>query len=203
MAGARLAPGGMSTSSTFSMHDTSLQQVAAAERALPRAPMDEDAFRAFYERTARPLWAYLARCTGDPALADDLLQESYFRFYRAGVAFEDETHRRNSLFRIATNLAVDLGRHQRRVRHTPLPEDDESGCLADESSVAERAGDRTDLARAMAQLKPDQRSMLWLAYVQGASHAEIAEVLGLKAASIKLLLFRARKRLARILGSRP
>jgi RNA polymerase sigma-70 factor (ECF subfamily) len=53
----------------------------------------------------------------------------------------------------------------------------------------------------MARLKPAQRKMVWLAYVQGASHAEIAEALGLKAASIRLLLFRARKQLARFLRS--
>jgi len=44
--------------------------------------MDEETFRAFYDRTARPVWSYLARITGDRALADDLLQESYYRFLR-------------------------------------------------------------------------------------------------------------------------
>ena len=58
--------------------------------------MDEDAFRAFYERTARPVWAYLMRLTGDPHTADDLLQEAYYRFYRAAATHESESHRRNS-----------------------------------------------------------------------------------------------------------
>ena len=35
--------------------------------------MDEESFRGFYERTARSLWAYLSRASGDPSLADDLL----------------------------------------------------------------------------------------------------------------------------------
>ena len=48
----------------------------------------------------------------------------------------------------------------------------------------------------MARLKPRERDLLWLAYAQGSSHKEIAETLGLKTASIKLLLFRARRRLA-------
>src|SRR5580692_9452763 len=72
--------------------------------------MDEDTFRAFYERTARGVWAYLARVTGDRQLADDLLQETFYRFLRAAATYDSETHRRNSLYRIATNLARDARR---------------------------------------------------------------------------------------------
>src|SRR5512135_3259409 len=72
--------------------------------------MDEDAFRAFYDRTARGIWAYLARITGDRQLADDLLQETFYRFLRAAATHQSEEHRRNSLYRIATNLARDARR---------------------------------------------------------------------------------------------
>src|SRR3979490_2891139 len=75
--------------------------------------MDEDAFRVFYDRTARPVWAYLSRMTGDPRLADDLLQESYYRFLRAGGTQESDAHRRNYLFRIAVNLVRALRRRPR------------------------------------------------------------------------------------------
>jgi RNA polymerase sigma-70 factor (ECF subfamily) len=51
----------------------------------------------------------------------------------------------------------------------------------------------------MAKLRPRDRSLLWLAYAHGSSHREIADTLGLKVASIKLLLFRARRRLATLL----
>src|SRR5512139_3475054 len=75
--------------------------------------MDEEAFRAFYDRTARPVWAYLRRLCGDPALADDLLQETYFRFVRAARPFESDAHRLHYLFRIAASAAADVRRLRR------------------------------------------------------------------------------------------
>src|SRR5262245_50248881 len=66
--------------------------------------MDQETFCALYERTARPLWAYLWRRTGDRQLADDLLQETYYRFLRTRSVPDQEQYRKNYLFRIATNL---------------------------------------------------------------------------------------------------
>ena len=161
--------------------------------------MDEDAFRLFYERTARPVWAYLSRMSGDARLADDLLQETYYRFLRANVTLESDAHRRNYLFRIATNLVKDMRRRPRmdEARGAEGNEIDHADPRsADEANGVVR---RLDLARSMARLKPRERDLLWLAYAQGSSHKEIAETLGLKSASIKLLLFRARRRLAGLL----
>jgi len=160
--------------------------------------MDEDAFRVFYERTARPVWAYLSRMTGDARLADDLLQETYYRFLRAGGTHENEAHRRNYLFRIATNLVHDQRRKPRADRVEMTDGIDAIDTRVD-LNVAERTARRLDLARAMDRLKPRERDMLWLAYANGSSHQEIADALGLKRASIKLLLFRARRRLANLL----
>ena len=158
--------------------------------------MDEEAFRAFYDRTARVLRAYLSRVTGDGELADDLLQETYYRFLRARSNYESEAHRRNSLFRIASNLVRDDYR-RRRGAPTVVTAADE-GTLADPSDPA-RPERGTDLRRALARLRPRDRELLWLAYAQGSSHREIADFLGLKTGSIKLLLFRARRRLANLL----
>jgi RNA polymerase sigma-70 factor, ECF subfamily len=163
--------------------------------------MDEDAFRVFYERTARSVWAYLSRMTGDARLADDLLQETYYRFLRAGGTHESDAHRRNYLFRIATNLVHDHRRRPRadRVEMTEQIEAADARLDNNAASLAERTVRRLDLARAMGRLKPRERDMLWLAYANGSSHQEIADALGLKRASIKLLLFRARRRLANLL----
>lgn len=186
------------------MHDMTLSELeqlgADAVDSEATFQMDEDAFRLFYERTARPVWAYLSRMSGDARLADDLLQEAYYRFLRAKVAHESEAHRRNYLFRIATNLVRDL-RRRPRLDASHGTEDAGDVELADPrwSDVANGAVRRLDLARSMARLKPRERDLLWLAYAQGSSHKEIAEALGLKTASIKLLLFRARRRLARLL----
>ena len=160
--------------------------------------MDEDTFRAFYERTARGIWAYLARVTGDRQLADDLLQEAFYRFLRAGAAHASEAHRRNSLYRIATNLARDARRRNTvRAPFNLSCNDIERVPSREHSGTAERM---TDFNRAMSYLKPRERAMLWLAYAEGASHREIADVLGLRPASLKPMLFRARRRLAALLG---
>ena len=156
--------------------------------------MDEDAFRGFYDRTSRALWGYLSRTSGDRQVADDLLQECYFRLLKSTVVFESENHRRNYLYRIATNLVRDTKRGSRPV-------------FADGVDVADLeapqahadAAERADVRRAMGRLKPRERALLWLAYAQGSSHGEIADVLGLKTGSIKLLLFRARRKLAAML----
>lgn len=169
------------------------------EEAATAAPMDEDAFRAFYERTARPVWAYLRRITGDAQLADDLLQEAYYRFFRASADHHDETHRRNYLYRIATNLARDQVRKHRHGYDVALPGEGDPDQLRDDGTTAVRAHIRMDLGRAMSQLGAMQRQMLWLAYAQGSSHDEIAQVVGVNTGSVKSLLYRARRKLADLL----
>jgi RNA polymerase sigma-70 factor (ECF subfamily) len=161
--------------------------------------MDEESFRAFYDRTSRALWVYLSRMTGDSHLADDLLQEAYYRLLRTRAAWESEGHRRAYLFRIATNLVRD-GRRRARLRLTvALPDPDSSGLAAKTLDIAEHTARRADLRRAMGRLRPRERALLWLAYGQGHAHAEIAETLGVKTGSVKLLLFRARRKLAGLL----
>jgi RNA polymerase sigma-70 factor (ECF subfamily) len=164
--------------------------------------MDSDAFAGFYERSARPLWAYLARVSGDPALADDLMQESYVRFLSAArpPRVEDgEVAGRRYLFRIATNLLRD---HWRRPASASIEEMPEEFFAARDDSArpdSEQSQTVAILTPAMARMKPRERQLLWLAHAEGYSHKEIAEVTGLAAASVRLLLFRARRKIARLL----
>jgi RNA polymerase sigma-70 factor (ECF subfamily) len=179
---------------------TDVERIGAFGDAERTFLMTEDAFRVFYEWTSRPVWAYLARITGDARLADDLLQEAYYRFLRTRADFESDDHRRNYLFRIATNLARD---HRRRsgTQERLVSESARGEAALGGAQENDRAVRRLDLARAMDRMKPRERSLLWLAYAQGCSHEEIAEVLGVKRASLKALLFRARKRLLGLLGA--
>ena len=182
-------------SRNVTFNDVERLQILSGEAA-SAFQMDQDTFRALYERTARPLWVYLWRRTGDAQLADDLLQETYYRFLRARGTYEGETHRRNYLYRIAANLANDS--YRRHKEHVPLTDETEVH-LPKQHATAELSQQRTDLQRAMSHLATRQRDALWLAYVEGSSHEEIAEILGLKTGSIKLLLFRARRKLAKLL----
>ena len=166
--------------------------------------MDEEAFRSFYDRTARPLWAYLSRLASNPAQADDLLQETYYRFLRAKAAHESEAHRRHSLFRIGTNLARDA--HRRR-KADPLRHADDASAealgLAGSAPAPDAAVNAmaasAHVRKALQQLPARERAMLWLAYAHGSSHKEIAEAVGVKTPSVKQLLFRARKKMAALL----
>ena len=58
---------------------------------------------------------------------------------------------------------------------------------------------RADLLRAMSQLKDRERAILWLAYAEGESHRDIADVFGLEVGSLKTMLFRARRKAAEFL----
>jgi RNA polymerase sigma-70 factor (ECF subfamily) len=158
------------------------------------AHMDSDRFAAFYERSARPLWAYLARVSGNPALADDFLQESFIRFMCANHPTDGEVSARRYLFRIATNLLRD---HWRRPKATSLEEIPEE--LFRARDHADACDSKAMLGPALKAMRPRERQLLWLAYAEGYSHREIAEITGLASASIRLLLFRARRKIARLL----
>ena len=170
--------------------------LGASSAAVP--PMDDEAFAAFYERSARPLWAYLARASGDPALAEDIMQESYVRFLclvnPPSYLADGEVACRRYLFRIATNLLRDHWRRPRATSIEDLPEN-----LFAHAGGQAPLDSQMILGPALANMSPRDRQLLWLAHAEGYSHREIAEITGLAAASIRLMLFRARRRIARLL----
>lgn len=161
-------------------------------------PMDEARFEMFYRRTAGGLWSYLYRMTGNEATADDLLQKAFFRFLRANPVLATEEHQRRWIFRTATNLALDHFRETKRERsRVELADIVESGTSNEPREVL-----RHDMMKTFAELKPRERALLWLAHVEEADHDDIGQALGVKTKSVKVLLFRARKRLGELLAKK-
>jgi RNA polymerase sigma-70 factor, ECF subfamily len=178
--------------------DATIPNVLAGDAAAtPATAMQNDAFAAFYERSARPLWAYLARVSGDAALADDLLQESYVRFLCADTNLDGEVAARKYLFRIATNLMKDYWRKPRTSSMDEVPEEHFQA-----NGTSSHVESEMMLGPALKQMRPRERQLLWLAYAEGYSHREIAQVTGLASASIRLLLFRARRKVAKLITDR-
>jgi len=167
---------------------------AAMEKNSTALSMDESAFDVFYKQTSRALLRYLVAVTRQPDVAEDILQEAYCRLLTAGRPEMDEQQTRSYLFRIATNLVRD---RWRRGKESPLPQN--SGEI---SPMDPEFDDKLHVRQAFERLKPRERQLLWLAYVEGSSHQEIADCTGLRAGSIRLLLFRARRRLLDFLRTR-
>jgi RNA polymerase sigma-70 factor, ECF subfamily len=151
--------------------------------------MDEQAFHAIYAGTAKSLWAYIARLSGRPDEANDLVQETYCRFLTAQLRNMEPAQAKPYLFRIATNLLND---RWRKGEGTTWSEPEEIGFERDLDM-------QIDVRSLMQQLKPRERQLLWLAYVEGMTHSEIAKATGLHSMSIRILLFRARQRAAELL----
>jgi RNA polymerase sigma-70 factor (ECF subfamily) len=151
--------------------------------------MKEQEFRSLYDATARPIRAYLMGVTGRRDVADDLLQETYCRFLVREPPPMSVDDTRRYLFRIATNLLRDRWRRG----------DDESWQEVPEHGFFIDMDAQIDVRAAMGALKPRERELLWLAYVEGMGHAEIAAATGLRALSVRMLLFRARRRAAGLL----
>ena len=156
--------------------------------------MNDEEFAAFYGRSAPSLRAYLWRVCGDSGLADDLMQESYLRFLCASYPQDSEVACRRYLFRIATNLLHD---HWRRPKHAAIEDVPEE--LVSSTMKMGRFESQTILGPVLVRMKPRERQLLWLAHAEEYTHREIAEIMGLGATSIRLLLFRARRKAAQLL----
>jgi RNA polymerase sigma-70 factor, ECF subfamily len=151
--------------------------------------MNEQEFRSLYDATARPLLAYLVGVTGRRDVGEDLLQETYCRFLVRQRPSMNGDETRRYLFRIATNLLRDRWRRREDESWQEIPE---RGFSIDMDA-------QIDVRAVMGALKPRERELLWLAYVEGMGHAEIAAATGLRAISVRMLLFRARRRAAGLL----
>jgi RNA polymerase sigma factor (sigma-70 family) len=155
--------------------------------------MDEAAFRLFYDSTRKSLWSYIVRSAGDATQSDDIFQDSYVRFIQSDAGALKPEQQRAYLFKIASNLLIDF--YRRRKRQQPIDDDDEQ-MNTDHKNLTGIAMDvRHDVRKAFDQLTMQERSVLWLAYVEEYPHREIAGMLKVKEKSVKVLLFRAKQRM--------
>ncbi len=169
--------------------DANLPDMTAENESLR---FDQKTFREFYIRAAPALRGYLCHSCGSVELAEDIMQEAFLKFLRSAPLNMDEKGMKNYLYRTAESLLIDNWRRSKRSR----------GLIETwlrQSPAAERKRNHGDVTEAFAGLKPHQQSLLWLAYVEGFDHREIAEATGVNEKSVKVLLFRARKALADIL----
>ncbi len=155
--------------------------------------MDEAAFREFYYQTAPGLRAFIYRACGDAALADDLLQDAFYRFLHADLPPFGRRQMKAYLYRTAGSLLADHWRRLKRQQRWSLEN------FFGDAEPAKDHGGEGEAMQLFRRLKPREQSLLWMAYVEGFEHREIAAVLQLGEKSVRVLLFRARKKLGEAL----
>jgi len=134
---------------------------------------------------------------GDHALADDLAQETFVQAYRGLKKYMGSSAFQTWLLGIAHNHWRNARRRQRTV---PM-EAAHLATLDPEASTADISDLKHDLARAMHELAPDERTALHLCYQQGLSHREIADVLKWPLGTVKTHLNRSKEKLRPLLAS--
>lgn len=153
--------------------------------------MDEATFRLLYDKLAHPIAAYVRRITGDRSLSEDILQEVFCRLITHPVPYVDESRIRAYLYKIATRLVYDHWRRLKREKRWSFIARTGKRNNVSLGAVANRGYEAgpilgTDIERAFHRLKPQERALLWLAYVEGCEHFEIAQILGLKERSVRV-----------------
>ncbi len=168
---------------------------------------DAAAFRALVVRYQRKVYAVALGVVKDPDLAWDVAQEAFVRVHRHLGEFEGKSSFSTWLFRIATHLAIDSVRRERRSQKDDL-DDVNEGDLSEgaEGILSTALGNdprenllRRELAgkihEALATLPEKHRTILVLREVEGLSYEELAERLGIHKGTVMSRLFHARKKM--------
>lgn len=177
-----------------------------AEGALARraAAGDEAAFEDLVAKYSRPILDYCRRLVGNVAVAEDLAQETFVKFYLGLPTFDPSKAVSPFLYRIAHNHCLDWLR-KKKVPTVPLVWKDEEGEGFREADVpdltlapdelVERAEVREAVDEALASLPPTYRGALIMRHREGMSYEEIAEVLELPLGTVKARIHRGREKL--------
>jgi RNA polymerase sigma-70 factor (ECF subfamily) len=162
---------------------------------------DARALRTLYDRFSPRVYAVVRRIAGDDELAQDYAQEAWIRAIRALPTFRGDARFSTWLHRIAVNAALQALRRSttRRKREAPL----EDGPVALEVPVAPALGDtflQSKLERALDRLPEGMRRVIILHDVEGYTHEEIGDVLGVAPGTSKSQLSKARAKMREMLA---
>jgi RNA polymerase sigma-70 factor (ECF subfamily) len=176
------------------MRDASVEH---PERQLLRLAADGDAraIRTLYDRYAPRVYAVVRRIAADDDLAQDYAQEAWIRAIRALPTFRGDARFSTWLHRIAVNAALQALRKAdtRTKREAPPPEDVPIPPSHNDSLLQKR------LERALDALPEGMRQVLILHDVEGYTHEEIGDVLGVTSGTSKSQLFKARAKMRALL----
>ncbi|RMH14743.1 MAG: sigma-70 family RNA polymerase sigma factor [Gemmatimonadetes bacterium] len=152
---------------------------------------DGRAIRALYERYAPRVFAVVRRIAGDDDLAQDYAQEAWIRAIRALPTFRGDARFSTWLHRIAVNAALQALRkaETRQKREAPMPEGVSVGPAPGDALLGQR------LEGALDRLPDRMRTVLILHDVEGYTHEEIGELLGVAPGTSKSQLFKARAKM--------
>lgn len=160
---------------------------------------DAGALRDLVERYYDDCWRYAYRMLGNRADAEDAAQETFLRAMAALGDYQERAQFRQWLFTILVNqcrnaLVARTRRQRRFVSSTELPTDDPRHGVVDPSPIAD-----DELARAVAQLEPEQREALLLRFGEGMDYVQMSQATGASQSALKMRVKRACDRLRRLL----
>lgn len=161
--------------------------------------MDDESisFEELYTTYYSAILRYLVHRLTDRQQAEDATPETFYRAYRAWERFlattPVERHRfvaPSWLYRIATNLSIDLLRRRQLITYCELDAQAEEACSYDDPFTV--VTKREEASSALAHLRDRERKALLAYYGHDATYAEISEMLGIKESGVKMFLHRAR-----------
>ncbi len=170
---------------------------------------DSEAFRVLVERHGRRLFGLAYRMTGNRQDAEDVVQETFIKAHGSMDRFELRADFGSWLHRIAANCALDLIRARKRRQGRQMTLTDEEGENILESlpdgapepeSLASLGEIRRDVGRALERLSENERVAFVLRHYEERSIAEISLALGITDNAVKQCIFRAVRKLRRVLS---
>jgi RNA polymerase sigma factor (sigma-70 family) len=164
------------------------------------ARADEAALAEAYDRFGRVAYGLAVRILRDAALAEDAVQDAFLAVWRTAVSFDPSRGTASTwIMTLVHRRAVDVVRREDRRRAQPLDDAPQgTGETTDEQAAVREQ--RRAVQAALAQLSPDQREALELAYYGGLSQTELSERLGVPLGTVKSRMFAALARLRDLLG---